>query len=91
MPGPTTAPDNNSSLQYVPLPDGRLAMVHNHASAADATGRRASLHDEIEDAAGSAPATGDDLAFWGAPAPPHAVPLPGLRCHLARPSRPGHR
>ncbi|WP_320782653.1 sialidase family protein [Streptomyces sp. CRN 30] len=76
VPEPTTAPNNNSSLQYVPLGDGRLAMVHNHASAADATERRTSLYDEIEeDAAGPAPAAGDDLAFWGAPRAPLTLSL----------------
>ncbi len=42
-------PNNNSSVQYVPLADGRLALVYNHSSRADATARRASLYDEIDD------------------------------------------
>ncbi|MFE2597609.1 exo-alpha-sialidase [Streptomyces sp. NPDC059396] len=74
-------PNNNSSLQFVPLDDGRLALVHNHSSAADATERRVSLYDEIDDEGlGSgngtsrpAPDSGPDLdggAFWGAPRAP---------------------
>ncbi|TLS45283.1 glycosyl hydrolase [Streptomyces montanus] len=73
-------PNNNSSIQYVPLADGRLALVHNHSSAADAVARRVSLYDEIDDeglsgkeepsgdAPGAAPTTG--AAFWGAPRAP---------------------
>ncbi|WP_327233338.1 exo-alpha-sialidase [Streptomyces sp. NBC_01317] len=49
VPEPLTVPNNNSSLQYVPWDDGRLALVHNHSSAADATARRVSLYDEIDD------------------------------------------
>lgn len=46
-PRPLDVPNNNSSIQYVPLADGRLALVHNHSSAADAVARRVSLYDEI--------------------------------------------
>lgn len=81
-PEPTELPNNNSSIQYVPLLDGTLALVYNHASMADATGRRVSLYDEIDDsgAAGVAaapapgPATGDG-AFWGAPRAPMSLAL----------------
>ncbi|MFD1544837.1 sialidase family protein [Nonomuraea guangzhouensis] len=48
-PGPTELPNNNSSVQYVTLRDGRLALVFNASSAADATERRVSLYDEIDD------------------------------------------
>ncbi|MFD7312909.1 exo-alpha-sialidase [Streptomyces sp. NPDC059883] len=48
-PEPLSVPNNNSSLQYVPLDDGRLALAYNHSSAADATERRVSLYDEIDD------------------------------------------
>ena len=48
-PEPTELPNNNSSVQYVPLGDGRLALVYNHSSRADATARRVSLYDEIDD------------------------------------------
>jgi len=85
-PVPTELPNNNSSIQYVPLADGRLALVYNHSSAADATARRLSLYDEIDDD-GLAPTTPDAAAappppvadtstdgartaFWGAPRAP---------------------
>ncbi len=71
VPAPTTLPNNNSSIQCTRLNDGRLALVYNHASAADATGRRASLYDELDD--GDAPsqtATPARQAFWGAPRAP---------------------
>ncbi|MEV0779923.1 exo-alpha-sialidase [Streptomyces sp. NPDC050428] len=48
-PEPLDVPNNNSSVQFVPLGDGRLALVHNASSAADATERRVSLYDEIDD------------------------------------------
>ncbi|MFE4535514.1 exo-alpha-sialidase [Streptomyces scopuliridis] len=85
-PEPLAVPNNNSSLQYVPLDDGRLALVHNHSSAADATERRVSLYDEIDDdgVSDAAPADGtgsgatpppDDAAFWGAPRAPLTLSL----------------
>lgn len=70
------------------MPDGRLALVHNHSSAADATARRVSLYDEIDDtgglsdgtaSAGSATATtrqeAPSAAFWGAPRAPLSLAL----------------
>lgn len=89
-PEPGELPNNNSSVQYVPLADGRLALVHNHSSVADATARRVSLYDEIDDdglasdvPAGqtSAPqpqfpaADGIRTAFWGAPRAPLTLAL----------------
>lgn len=80
-PQPTELPNNNSSIQFVVLPDDRLALVFNQSSAADATARRLSLYDEIDDdgiADGPAPDgapvevadTGERTAFWGAPRAP---------------------
>lgn len=84
-PVPTELPNNNSSVQAVGLDDGRLALVYNHSSALDATSRRTSLYDEIDDdgLAEGGPADGsaaaieapiDDgdarAAFWGAPRAP---------------------
>ncbi|MET7761322.1 exo-alpha-sialidase [Streptomyces sp. NPDC005393] len=82
-PEPIGLPNNNSSVQYVPLADGRLALVHNHSSAADATARRVSRYDEIDDGgrpdgtpapAQPAPASGRG-AFWGAPRAPMTLAL----------------
>ncbi|WP_204270135.1 exo-alpha-sialidase, partial [Klebsiella aerogenes] len=78
-PRPTSLPNNNSSIQAIRLQDGRLAMVHNHASKADATDRRISLYDDIEDEGGPAvaaiddPALGRKTAFWGAPRAPMSL------------------
>lgn len=87
-PEPLGLPNNNSSIQYVPLADGRLALVYNHSSAADATARRASLYDEIDDtgkladhkapggSATTAVREAPSTAFWGAPARHSASPSP---------------
>jgi len=81
-PQPTELPNNNSSIQFVVLPDDRLALVFNESSAAHATARRLSLYDEIDDdgiadipgpgTVESVPAcTGSQrTAFWGAPRAP---------------------
>jgi predicted neuraminidase len=77
-PAPTTLPNNNSSIQYVPLRDGRLALVYNHSSKEDATGRRTSLYDEISDdgLTAQAPVTvSPTAAFWGAPRAPMSLAL----------------
>ena len=58
-PVPVELPNNNSSIQAVRLAGGRTAMVLNESSRLDATARRASLYDEIDDdgiAEGAAPA-----------------------------------
>lgn len=73
-------PNNNSSIQVTRLSDGRLAMVHNWSSRDDATERRVSLYDEIEDAdAGKTPEPSADAgrptAFWGAPRAPMTLSL----------------
>ncbi|MHA3024658.1 sialidase family protein [Mycobacterium sp. BMJ-28] len=86
-PAPTELPNNNSSIQFVVLPGDRLALVFNESSAADATARRTSLYDEIDDdglaADGPAPVTESQVtesgdghtAFWGAPRAPMTLAL----------------
>ncbi|MBU8812506.1 exo-alpha-sialidase [Mycolicibacterium goodii] len=78
-PHPTELPNNNSSIQFVVLPDDRMALVYNESSAADATSRRLSLYDEIDDDGLADPAEpspppvrtpGERTAFWGAPRAP---------------------
>jgi predicted neuraminidase len=74
-PEPTELPNNNSSIQFVVLPGDRLALVFNESSAADATARRTSLYDEIDDdGLADAPASTEEVpasrAFWGAPRAP---------------------
>lgn len=78
-PQPTPLPNNNSSIQAVRLASGRLAMVFNDISAAQATERRVSLYDEIEGEDDSAsyaevPA-GTRTAFWGTPRAPMTLAL----------------
>jgi predicted neuraminidase len=82
-PVPTTLPNNNSSIQALRLADGRLAMIFNASSAANATQRRESLYDELDDAAttanggaASAPKQAHARrAFWGAPRAPMTLAL----------------
>jgi predicted neuraminidase len=80
-PTPTVLPNNNSSIQALRLADGRLAMIFNASSAADATERRASLYDELEEEAAPASAGAEARqqpvrrAFWGAPRAPMTVAL----------------
>ncbi|WP_051172727.1 sialidase family protein [Microbacterium indicum] len=78
-------PNNNSSVQARALGGGRVAMVMNYASRDDATSRRVSLYDEIDDdgVAGDGspriaePSLGGDgpSAFWGAPRAPMTLAL----------------
>ncbi|MBM6622102.1 exo-alpha-sialidase [Micrococcaceae bacterium RIT802] len=86
-PVPTELPNNNSSIQFTPLDDGRLTLIYNHSQAQADTERRASLYDEIDDdgladtqetvTEPPAPAAGapDDgpKAFWGTPRAPLTV------------------
>jgi len=81
-PEPTVLPNNNSSIQALRLADGRLAMIFNASSALDATERRESLYDELEDEGETAGATGPEAAeqparraFWGAPRAPMTLAL----------------
>ena len=83
-PVPTALPNNNSSIQALRLADGRLAMIFNASSAADATERRESLYDELGDtpapaaagsAAGALPQPPARRAFWGAPRAPMTLAL----------------
>lgn len=82
---PLDLPNNNSSIQARAFGDGRVAMVMNWASKEDATSRRVSLYDEIDDDGLAAdegprlaePALDEDgpSAFWGAPRAPMTLAL----------------
>ncbi len=81
-PEPTALPNNNSSIQATRLRDGRLAMVFNRSSALNATERRVSLYDDLEDDAPTLPTASPPppvpapparTAFWGAPRAPMSV------------------
>lgn len=73
-PVPTVLPNNNSSVMALALASGAVALMYNESSAADATGRRTSLYDDIggEEEPAPAPATGR-AAFWGAPRAPMTI------------------
>ncbi|MDD0812572.1 exo-alpha-sialidase [Curvibacter sp. RS43] len=79
-PQPTSLPNNNSSIQALRLADGRLAMIFNASSALDATARRESLYDELDEhqSPAAAPVAAAPLAkraFWGAPRAPLTLAL----------------
>lgn len=79
-PEPTELPNNNSSIQATALADGRIALVFNASSRADATDRRLGLYDDIEDdepaSAGQTPApVFEKTAFWGAPRAPMTLAI----------------
>ncbi len=79
-PQPIVLPNNNSSIQAIRLQDGRLAMIFNASSAADARERRVSLYDELDDPQddGSAAPVAEPparRAFWGTPRAPLTLAL----------------
>jgi predicted neuraminidase len=89
-PVPTELPNNNSSIQFAALADGRLALVYNHSRAEENTERRLSLYDEIDDdglaaeqgqltepdpAAGAQMDDGGRRAFWGTPRSPMTLAI----------------
>jgi predicted neuraminidase len=83
-PVPTELPNNNSSVQAIALADGRVAMVFNNSSALNATDRRVSLYDEIDDEGLADVAEPQVLnqvsedrrrAFWGAPRAPMTLAI----------------
>lgn len=71
-PEPTALPNNNSSIQATVLADGRILLAYNHSSRLDATDRRTSLYEEIDDSAAAGEATAG-TAFWGAPRAPMSL------------------
>ncbi|MEV8082235.1 sialidase family protein [Pseudarthrobacter oxydans] len=88
-PVPTELPNNNSSIQFTALADGRLALVYNHSRAGEGTERRLSLYDEIDDdglaeeqgqvaepdAAAFPEDDGVKRAFWGTPRSPMTLAI----------------
>jgi predicted neuraminidase len=87
-PVPTELPNNNSSIQFTALADGRLALVYNHSRADASTERRLSLYDEIDDDglaaeqgqvtepdAAAFPDDGGRRAFWGTPRSPMTLAI----------------
>ena len=82
-PSASPLPNNNSSIQATRLLNGHLALVFNFSSAEDATERRLSLYDEIEDETPISPAPAPTVlteptgrqAFWGAPRAPMTIAI----------------
>jgi predicted neuraminidase len=74
-PVPTVLPNNNSSVMALTLASGAIALVYNESSAADATGQRLSLYDDIGDAPPVVATGSDRAAFWGAPRAPLRIAL----------------
>ncbi|MEO5321169.1 exo-alpha-sialidase [Arthrobacter sp. CC3] len=88
-PVPTELPNNNSSIQFTALADGRLALVYNHSRAEENTERRLSLYDEIDDdglaeeqgqlaepdASAFSEDDGSRKAFWGTPRSPMTLAI----------------
>ncbi|CAJ0687296.1 sialidase family protein [Ralstonia mannitolilytica] len=79
-PQPTALPNNNSSIQFVALRNGHLALVYNESDASHSTGRRTSLYDDIEDAEDHGElreqqASVRGTAFWGAPRAPLSLAI----------------
>ena len=84
-PKPTELPNNNSSVQFTRLANGHLAIVYNDISSAQATERRLSLYDEIEDESDAPqaaptpvelkPAATGKTAFWGTPRAPMTLAI----------------
>jgi len=81
-PVPIELPNNNSSIQFTRLANGHLALVFNDSSAVQATERRTSLYDEIEDddegappAVAPAPVVTQRSSFWGAPRAPMTLAI----------------
>jgi predicted neuraminidase len=80
---PTELPNNNSSIQFTRLDNGHLAIVYNDRRADQATERRASLYDEIEDEDGPEQQAVDEAeqhasgrkAFWGTPRAPMTLAI----------------
>ena len=75
-PKPTVLPNPNAGICFDVLPSGRVVLVYNHSSKADALGRRDGLYDDISDGtdtrANQASKHGKE-AFWGAPRAPLSV------------------
>jgi len=73
-PQPIGLPNNNSSVMALTLTSGSIALVYNESSAADATGRRLSLYDDIGGTGRPVPGAAR-AAFWGAPRAPLTLAL----------------
>jgi predicted neuraminidase len=73
-PKPTSLPNPNAGICFDVLPSGRIVMVYNHSSKANAKGRREGLYDDIAEEGDNRSNQGSKHAgkeaFWGAPRAP---------------------
>ena len=79
-PRPVQQASFRAHIQAARLANGHIAMVFNESSAADATERRLSLYDDIEDESGDAtpepmPVPGQRSTFWGVPRAPMTLAI----------------
>jgi len=77
-PEPTALPNNNSSIQFTKLANGRLALIFNDVNKEGVTELRASLYDEIEDDSGlkePGAKAGERHAVWGVPRAPMTLAI----------------
>ncbi|KAI9927837.1 hypothetical protein ASPWEDRAFT_557061 [Aspergillus wentii DTO 134E9] len=73
-PKPISLPNPNAGICFDVLPSGRVVLVYNHSSRADAEGRRDGLYDDIGDTGDARKNQGSKHAgkeaFWGSPRAP---------------------
>jgi predicted neuraminidase len=76
-PQPASLPNPNAGICFDVLPSGRVVVIYNHSSRADATGRREGLYDDIGEAGDQRKNQGSKHAgkeaFWGAPRAPLCI------------------
>lgn len=76
-PQATTLPNPNAGICFDVLPSGRVVIIYNHSSKANAIGRREGLYDDIGEAGDERKNQGSKHAgkeaFWGAPRAPLCI------------------
>lgn len=73
-PKPTVLPNPNAGICFAVMPSGRILVVYNHSSKANAVGQREGLYDDVkeegDDRQNQQSKHGGRQAFWGAPRAP---------------------
>ena len=76
-PQPTSLPNPNAGICFDVLASGRIVVIYNHSSRANAVGRREGLYDDIGEAGDQRQNQGSKHAgkeaFWGAPRAPLCI------------------
>lgn len=76
QPQPTSLPNPNAGICFDVLQSGRIVVVYNHSSKANAQGRREGLYDDIAEAGDvrkNQVSKHGREAFWGAPRAPLCI------------------